>query len=41
MKINNINIEIVNVNEWDLSCLKYKILLWKQFCNIVNLTSFE
>ena len=41
MKINNINIAIVNGNECDVSCLKYKILFWKQFCNIVDLTSFE
>ena len=29
--INNINIAIVNGNECDVSCLKYKIILWRQF----------
>ena len=29
MKINNINIAIVNGDECDVSCLKYKIMLWK------------
>ena len=37
MIIDNINISIVNGNECDVSCLKYKIML----CNIVELTSFE
>ena len=41
MIINNINISIVNGNECDVSCLKDKIILWRQFCNIVDLTSFE
>ena len=41
MIINNINIAIVNGNECDVSCLKDKIILWRQFCNIVDLTSFE
>ena len=41
MIINNINVSIVNDNECDVSCLKYKIMLWGQFCNIVDLTSFQ
>ena len=41
MIIDIINIAIVNGNECDVSCLKYKIMLWRQFCNIVDLTSFE
>ena len=41
MIIDNINISIVNGNECDVPCLKYKIILWRQFCNIVDLTSFE
>ena len=27
----NINIAIVNGNECDVSCLKYKIMHWRQF----------
>ena len=38
MVINSINIAIVNRNERDVSCLKYKIMLWRQFCNTVDLT---
>ena len=41
MKTNNINIAIVNGNRCDVFCLKYKIMLWKQFCNIMDLISFE
>ena len=43
MIIDNINIVIVNGNECDVSCLKYKIMPWRQVCNIglVDLTSFE
>ena len=41
MIIDNINIAIVNGNECDFSCLKYKIMFLRQFCNIVDLTSFE
>ena len=41
MIINNITIAIVSGNECDVSCLKIKILLWRQFCKIMDLTSFE
>ena len=41
MIVNNSSIAIVNGNECDVSCLKYKIMLWRQFCNIVDLTSLE
>ena len=41
MIIYNINFAIVNGNECGVSCLKYKIMLWRQFCNIMDLTSFE
>ena len=41
MRLNNIRISIVNGSECDVSCLKYKIKLWRQFCNTVDLTSFE
>ena len=34
MIIDNINIAIVNGNGCDVSCLKYKIMLWRLFCNI-------
>ena len=37
----NINIAIANGNECGVSCLKYKIILWRQFCIIVDSTSFE
>ena len=40
MIINNINISMDNGNKCDVSCLKYKIKLWRQFCSIVDLTSF-
>ena len=40
MIINNINIVIVNGNEFDVSFLKYKIMPWRQFCNTLDLTSF-
>ena len=36
IKKNNINIAIVNGNECGVSCLKYKIILWRQFCIIVD-----
>ena len=38
--INNINIAIVIGEEFDVSCLKYKIMFLRQFCNTVDLTSF-
>ena len=41
MIINNIRSSIVNGSECHVSCLKYKIKLWRQFCNTVDLTSFE
>ena len=41
MIIDKINIAIVNGNECDVFCLKYKRMLWRQFCNIVDLTSFQ
>ena len=31
MIIDNINIAIVNRNECDVSCLKYKVMLCRQF----------
>ena len=41
MIINNISMSIFIGNEYDVYCLKYKIKLWRQFCNTVDLTSFE
>ena len=41
MITNNINIALVNGNECDVSCLKYKIMLWRQLCTLVDLTLFE
>ena len=31
MIMDNINISIANGNECDVSCLKYEIVLWRQF----------